>query len=182
MIWALLLIPAFFGFSCFIVRSNKIRRTILVLSAFVHLCLTVASLFKAQDNTNEWLYLDSLGLIFLLIMSFLFFGASIYAVAYLNEEEKGFIKDIEEGFLFKNVPEAVFSGCLLLFLSSMTLVTVSRHFGLLWIGMETTTLMSAPLIYYHRSHRSLEATWKYLLICSVGIALGLLGNVFLTVA
>ena len=36
-----------------------------------------------------------------------------------------------------------------------------------------------PLIYFHRHHRSLEATWKYLLICSVGIALALLGNFML---
>ena len=71
---------------------------------------------------------------------------------------------------------------MLIFLASMTLVTVSRHFGLLWIGVEATTLASAPLIYFHRHHRSLEATWKYLLICSVGIALALLGNFFLGAA
>ncbi len=64
----------------------------------------------------------------------------------------------------------------------MTLVTLSQHVGLLWVAVEATTLASAPLIYFHRHHRSLEATWKYLLICSVGIALALLGNFFLAVA
>jgi hydrogenase-4 component F len=64
----------------------------------------------------------------------------------------------------------------------MTLVAVSQHFGLLWVAVEATTLSSAPLIYFHRSPRSLEATWKYLLICSVGIALALLGNFVLAVA
>jgi hydrogenase-4 component F len=64
----------------------------------------------------------------------------------------------------------------------MTLVTCSQNFGLLWVAVEATTLASAPLIYFHRHHRSLEATWKYLLICSVGIALALLGNFFLAVA
>ena len=81
-----------------------------------------------------------------------------------------------------NFPEAVFAGCLLLFLATMTLVAVSRHLGLMWVGVEATTLASAPLIYFHRHHRSLEATWKYLLICSVGIALALLGNFFVAVA
>ena len=81
-----------------------------------------------------------------------------------------------------NFPEAVFAGCLLLFLATMTLVSVSRHLGLMWVGVEATTLASAPLIYFHRHHRSLEATWKYLLICSVGIALALLGNFFVAVA
>ena len=61
----------------------------------------------------------------------------------------------------------------------MTLVTLSHNFGLLWVAVEATTLTSAPLIYFHRHHRSLEATWKYLLICSVGIALALLGTFFL---
>ncbi|MEW6281418.1 MAG: proton-conducting transporter membrane subunit, partial [Candidatus Eremiobacterota bacterium] len=55
-------------------------------------------------------------------------------------------------------------------------------FAFLWIAVEATTLASAPLIYFHRHRRSLEATWKYLLICSVGIALALLGNFFLVVA
>ena len=87
-----------------------------------------------------------------------------------------------KGCSFDNAPEAVFTGCLLLFLATMTLVTVSQHFGLLWVAVEATTLASAPLIYFHRHHRSLEATWKYLLICSVGIALALLGNFFLAVA
>jgi hydrogenase-4 component F len=59
---------------------------------------------------------------------------------------------------------------------------VSRHFGLLWVAVEATTLVSAPLIYFHRHHRSLEATWKYLLICSVGIAVALLGTYFLSAA
>jgi hydrogenase-4 component F len=48
--------------------------------------------------------------------------------------------------------------------------------------VEATTLASAPLIYFHRHHRSLEATWKYIMICSVGIALALLGNFLLAVA
>jgi hydrogenase-4 component F len=64
----------------------------------------------------------------------------------------------------------------------MTLVTMSQGFGLLWVAVEATTLASAPLIYFHRHHRSLEAVWKYLLICSVGIALALLGNFALAVA
>jgi len=64
----------------------------------------------------------------------------------------------------------------------MTLVTVSQHFGLIWVAVEATTLASAPLIYFHRHRRSLEATWKYIMICSVGIALALLGNFFMAVA
>jgi hydrogenase-4 component F len=116
---------------------------------------------------------------FLAMTSLLFLAASVYAVGYLARESVAEHVDDEEGFLFQNTREAAFTGCLLLFLSTMSLVVVSRHFGLLWVAVEATTLASAPLIYFHRHHRSLEATWKYLLVCSVGIALALLGNFFL---
>jgi hydrogenase-4 component F len=49
----------------------------------------------------------------------------------------------------------------------------------MWVGMEATTLATAPLLFFNHNPRSLEATWKYLLIGSVGIALALLGSFFL---
>jgi hydrogenase-4 component F len=61
----------------------------------------------------------------------------------------------------------------------MTLVILSNHIGLSWVGVEATTLFSAPLIYYHMDKKSLEAVWKYLIICSVGIALALVGTFFI---
>jgi len=60
-----------------------------------------------------------------------------------------------------------------------TLVICSRSLGLMWVAIEATTLTTAPLIYFNRTQRSLEATWKYLLVGSVGIALALLGSFFL---
>jgi hydrogenase-4 component F len=112
----------------------------------------------------------------------LFLACSLYAFWYLSAEAGKKKQDFEEGVFFTNEPSAIFCSCLLAFLATMTLVTLSQHFGLLWVAMEATTLASAPLIYFHRHHRSLEATWKYLLICSVGIALALLGNFFMVIA
>jgi len=61
-------------------------------------------------------------------------------------------------------------------------ITLARHFGLLWVAMEATTLATAPLIYDPADRRSLEAVWKYLVVCSVGIAVALLGIFFLATA
>jgi hydrogenase-4 component F len=61
------------------------------------------------------------------------------------------------------------------FLAAASLVALSHHLALLWIGMETTTLAVAPLIFDRSDRRSLEAVWKYLVLSSVGIALALLG-------
>jgi hydrogenase-4 component F len=182
-ILGLILAPLIAGLATFKLSSRIGRRALLVSTALLHVVLT-ASLWLREDGRflNEWLAVDAAGLLMLTIVSGLFFASAVYSLGYLKREETAGHKDYEEGFLFSNEPEAVFIGCLLLFLSSMTLVTASQHLGLLWVGVEATTLASAPLIYFHRHHRSLEATWKYLLICSVGIALALLGNFLLAVS
>lgn len=183
MILALILIPMLAGAAAFALRWAWARRALLVAASVVHAGLTIRVwVHRPTPALGDWLMLDDAGLLFLSLTSALFLAGAIYAVGYLSHEDGHSITDAEEGFLFDNAPESVFIGCLLLFLGSMTLVTVSQHFGLLWIGIEATTLASAPLIYFHRHHRSLEATWKYLMICSVGIALALLGNFFLSVA
>src|SRR5205085_6792712 len=79
-------------------------------------------------------------------------------------------------------PNRVFCAALLAFLAMMTLITESHHLGLMWVALEANTLASAPLLYFNRNPRSLEATWKYLLIGSVGIALALFGSFFLAYA
>jgi len=77
----------------------------------------------------------------------LFLASSFYAVAYLYAERGGQQhSDLAEGFLFSNAREASFTGCLLVFVAAMTLVTRSQHLGLLWVAVEVTTLASAPLM------------------------------------
>src|SRR5205807_4751608 len=76
-------------------------------------------------------------------------------------------------------PNRLFCANLFAALAMMTLVTLSHHLGLMWVAMEAMTLVSAPSIYFNHNARSLEATWKYLLVGSVGIALALLGSFFL---
>jgi len=180
---ALVLIPAAAAALCFFTRSTSLRRALLVGAAVCHAALSAGTWFHAPgDGWGGALRLDAIGQPFLSVLSALFLLAAVYAVGYLRRESPGIREDFLEGFRFTNAPEAVFTGCLLFFLSTMTLVILSENLGLLWIAVEATTLSSAPLIYFHRHHRSLEATWKYLMICSVGIGLALLGNFFLAVA
>jgi hydrogenase-4 component F len=180
---ALILIPAVAAALCFFTRSTSLRRALLLGAAACHAGLTLGTWFHAPgDAWGGALRLDAIGQPFLSVLSGLYLVAAVYAVGYLRRESPGVREDFLEGFRFTNAPEAVFTGCLLFFLSTMTLVVLSENLGLLWIAVEATTLSSAPLIYFHRHHRSLEATWKYLVICSVGIGLALLGNFFLAVA
>ena len=183
MVVALVLVPSVSGLLVLLLPFERGRRLLLLGAAAVHLALVIAALAHRPGSAlNGWLEADALGLLFLLIASFLFFLGSVYAVGYLQRETRSPHADWVEGMLFSNEPERIFIGCMLLFLGAMALLTLSQHLGLLWVAIEATTLASAPLIYFHRHHRSLEATWKYLLIASVGIALALLGTLFLAAA
>lgn len=155
----------------------KLGRRTLLGAALVQIALALG-----LPPRQGWLQVDALGGLFLGITCLLFLMVSLHAQGYLRREVTGHRPDLLEGELFSNAPEGLFCACLLWFLAAMTLVCLSHHLNLLWIAVEATTLASAPLIYFHRHHRSLEATWKYLLLCSVGIGLALLGNLFLVVA
>src|SRR5207253_245292 len=118
-----------------------------------------------SEGLGGWLLLDALGKVVLGFLSVLFFLCSLYAPGYLAYRA--------------DRPNRVFCANLFVALAMMTLVTLAHHLGLMWVAMEATTLVTAPSIYFNHSARSLEATWKYLLVGSVGIALALFGSLFL---
>ena len=61
-------------------------------------------------------------------------------------------------------------------LAAMTLVFISNNLGIMWVGIEATTLLTGFLICVHVTRESLEAMWKYILICSVGVAFAFMGT------
>jgi hydrogenase-4 component F len=168
-ITALPLLIALFVFVVPGFRGRRVPVALLLVVALAHLTL-VTSLWLAPPppELNGWLAADPLGVTVLTLASVLFLITITYTVGYLRQEN----------------PRSgrVFAGCLLAFLSAASLVSLSHHLAMLWVGMEATTLSVAPLVFLRRDRRSLEATWKYLVISSVGIALALLGTFFLASA
>ena len=168
MVEIVFLVPFITGvIAFFLPRSSS--RPLLSVTGAVHLFLSIFLWIKRPEALlSHYFAVTPEGLLSLLVISLLFFLISIYTIAYLKAS------DLRS--------ENVFTGCMLLFLSTMTMVTLSDHIMVMWIAIEATTLASAPLIYTNRSAASIEATWKYVLICSVGIALALLGSVLITLS
>jgi hydrogenase-4 component F len=115
-----------------------------------------------------WLAIGALGRVLLGFLSVQYLVCAFYVPGYLA--------------LRPERPNRMFCAALLFLIAAMTAVVVSHHLGLMWVAIESSALATAPLIYFHRNPRSLEATWKYLLIGSVGIALALFGSFFLAYA
>jgi hydrogenase-4 component F len=166
---ALILSPLLMAVLALAVPSNSRRPWLLPIAGAAHVVMTLIVLtHPAMTVASSWLVLDPPGRLVLMLISMLFCAASFHAVDYLHRRP--------------DRSNRVFCACLPAFLSMMTLVTWSNHLGLMWVAVEATTLASAPLIYFDHTPRSIEATWKYLLVCSVGIALALLGSFFLAYA
>jgi hydrogenase-4 component F len=175
-----ILIPAITGILSYFIKKDHTRRTLWILTTLLHFILTIkVAYFTEYMLAEQWIGMDSLSALFLSLTSFLFLLVSIYGIGYVSREPAEQRPDTEVGGLLNNAPESVFTGSMLLFLSSMSLAILSRHLGLQWMAIEATTLASAPLIYYHQNRRSLEAAWKYLILCSVGIAIALMGIFFI---
>ena len=178
---SIILLPAVAAAAAYAIRDNRLRRLLWGMTAGSHLVLSiVAAMQPVSMPLGHWIGLDSLSAIFLVLTSLLFLGAAIYGIGYVAREPVTPQLHSEDGSFFENEPESVFTGGILLLLATMSLAILSRHLALQWVAIEATTLASAPLIYYHQSRRSLEAAWKYLMLCSVGIALALLGIFFMS--
>ncbi len=65
------------------------------------------------------------------------------------------------------------------FLSAMVVAVCANNLGVTWVAIEATTVITAFLVGHRRTRGALEATWKYVIICSVGIAIAFLGTVLL---
>ncbi len=169
MMIGLILFPAVLAALELALPWPRARVWLLPAMGLAHLTLSVLTWWRPEWAVGGgWLGLDALGRIVLLLVSVIFMLCSVYAVGYLEYR--------------RGRSNRVFCACVLMMLAMMSLVTCSRHFGLMWVAIEATALSAAPLIYFNRTARSIEATWKYLLVGSVGIALALLGSFFLAFA
>jgi hydrogenase-4 component F len=113
-------------------------------------------------------YVDALSAYHLGVMTMVFLASSIYAWHY-------FMREVNLGHITKRDAHQ-YAGLWCGALAAMTLVLISNNLGIMWVGIEATTLLTAFLICIPVKPTSLEAMWKYLMICSIGVAFAFLGT------
>ena len=169
MIEILFFVLIIFSLVSIIKPSKTVQKVIQLSYAFLLFGLNLSIyLFdlKASYLLQEYFFFDLINKILLFVMSIIFLGIIIHQTQDSCDET---IK-----------PKTEYTACLLAFVFSMTGALLSRHLAMLWVFIEATTLSSTFLIWYDRSKRSLEAAWKYLFICSIGIALAFVGIILLS--
>jgi hydrogenase-4 component F len=172
----LTLIPVLCAGVCFALRSP---RRILWFCATATLAVAVVAAFAAYrvfrvgafSAPGNWFMLDALSAYHMVVMMLVFSLSSLFNISYFREE-------VERGEFTKKLARR-YGGLWLGSLAAMMLVLVSNNIGVMWVGIEASTLLTAFLICIHATPGALEAMWKYLLMCSVGVAVAFIGTLLL---
>ena len=173
LLWALLILPPVLAGTCCVARSA--RRVLLLASVggagWAALAGATASAAYASGPlfaAHGWLYLDALSAYHLAVLGLVFGASSVYAWGYFQGELADGALSLRSARRFG----ALWFGSA----AAMTAVLLSNNLGLMWVGIEATTLLTAFLICVHVTPLSLEAMWKYLVVCSVGVAFAFVGT------
>ncbi len=120
---------------------------------------------------RDLVYIDALSSLILFIIGTVGLACSLYMRSYMDEQvARGVIAPGRLNLFF-----FLFH----MFLLAMVVATVANSLGVQWVAIEATTLATTFLIAFWRRRESLEAGWKYLILCSVGISLALFGVVLM---
>ena len=148
------------------VQQKKALEITHIAGTIIIFLLTLYYAITNGPTEGIWLH-DALSRYFALIIGIIYLLAGIFSIRYLLPEylhgKLNFVK-LQRYYALLHA----FAGTMLV---SVTL----NNLGLAWVAIELTTLSSALLVGFYNTKPSLEAAWKYIFLCSVGIAIALFG-------
>ncbi len=164
----ILFFPLIAAVVLWLVKSKTLNSLVLVADACLYLAVSIIITIWPCEFT-PYFRSDSLNVVFMLVLGVVYLGVALYNLFSMRTTDAPVAWHTNYTIAF------------LLFVFSMTGVALSTHAALLWVFVEATTLMSAPLILFSRTKSSLEAAWKYIFICSIGIAIAFVGIILLSI-
>lgn len=154
----------------------KVMGTLHILGSLVYSLAALVAIYSVSNGNvifsfDNMLFLDSVGGVFLLLIAVTGLLINVYSVKYMEWElEKGHLtqKDIKLFFALSHI-----------FIFTMTLSVIANNIAIMWAAVEATTLSSVFMVAIHKGKRSTESGWKYIVICSIGLAFALYATVLL---
>ena len=139
-------------------------------------CALAARVVSEGDLTaaREQFFVDPFNVFLVVLTAFVGLTTSIFSRPYMRVE-------LEHGRLTPGRLR-LYHSMYQLFMATMLVALTTNNLGLLWVAMEAATLSTVLLVTLYRTPASLEAGWKYFILCGVGIAQALFGTILLYVA
>ena len=148
-----------------VLRNRTITKIITAGYALMHIMLTIYSWINLNSTELRYFTFNSTGVLLLSVLTIMT------------------IPTIYHGFIYAGHNDTrkftIYHAALIALMTFMSGAYLANGMTVLWIFVEATTIAVAALIYHDRTEIALEATWKYVFICSAGIALAYLGILFL---
>ncbi|MBI2474049.1 hydrogenase 4 subunit F [Candidatus Uhrbacteria bacterium] len=177
LIYVLFGVLIFSGFAALIpnIKNNTLHRIGLstaVTATVLTLWISGPVLLGTQESWQTFFWeVSRFGSLVACLIVFVYLGAMLVSQKYLTVEEK-------KGILSTNHVR-LYMVCVPLFVLSMLVSIFANNAGIIWVALEATTLSTTLLVSFYRKKSSMEAAWKYIVLCSTGIALGLFGILML---
>ncbi len=168
MIGFLIVFPPAAAVILFLLKSDFLNRSITTLYSAIYLIIAVSFTIQRPSDMEPYFMVDSLNIIFILVTAILYFGISLSNITYFKDS----------GVPVKK--QTTYYISLMLFVGSMNGFILSQHLGLNWVFLEATTLATAFLIYFDKTDEALDAAWKYIFICTIGISFAFVGIIFIS--
>jgi len=170
---ALLIIPAVSAAVLALLPGYRLTAGLNVVAALATF-LTSLSLFVVEPAAGDYLLVDDLNKIFIVLTTFVAFTTSVFSASYIGHE-------IEIGRLTPNFVR-FYHAMYQVLMFAMNLALTANNIGLMWVAIEVATLTTVLMVGIYRTHEALEAAWKYFILGSVGIALALFGTILIYMA
>ena len=173
---ALLLTPLAGGMLLAVFGSRKWAAELNTLMSFCTLVAAVLLTIRViasgpQVAFNEQFFIDPFNVFLVALTAFVAFTTSLFSRPYMRIEQ-------HHGKLTTPMLHLYFS-MYQLFTLAMLVALTSNNLGIVWVAMEAATLTTVLLVSLYRTPASIEAAWKYFILCGVGIALALFGTILL---
>jgi len=176
---AVLGVPLAGGLVLGLVGHRPWARDVNVLFSFATFLAACSLTARVIDNgplffMQREFYVDALNVFLVALTAFVGLTTAIFSRPYMSvERDKG-----------KMTPPRLrlYHSMYQLFTFTMLLALTTNNMGIVWVAMEAATLTTVLLVSVYRTAASLEAAWKYFILCGVGIAQALFGTVLLYMA
>ena len=173
----ILIVPFVFGAIMFMMplHFKVLQNTHILLSVIVSAILLSAVRKVVEGNElsffHHYLFLDSLGAIFVSLIAITGLLVNIYATTYMKWE-------LEEGHISLQEVKNYFA-LSFIFIWTMSLSVICNNIAFMWAAIEATTLASVFLVAVKKDKKSTESGYKYIVLCSIGLAFALYATILL---
>ncbi|HEY4788601.1 MAG TPA: proton-conducting transporter membrane subunit [Bacteroidales bacterium] len=152
-------------------NRNKLMNNLLVI-AFLTLQwgFTIYEYLHINIKELDYFKPDALGILLLITLSIISIPAFFHNYSYIYKD--------------KDNPKVrgIYYSAMTILVTALGAAYLSCHIAVTWIFVELTTLSASALIFHRRNSGSLEATWKYIFVCSISITFVFIGILFLSIA